>query len=535
MANLPIRYNRPPVAFYGISLNDSIFRTWENDNDESALVINWKDIQTSQDEEINDIYITVAQRFNTDNRDKVKSLAHDIYGSGQIKVNDSVLGIDGDRLEKIGYVFAKEATQEREVTLSIKWVAEVADGQLKEKVITDDAQFQVIKPAKLKKIERQFPAVIAKAYEAMPGHEADYKTFENFRPDEELKKTVEKDFHEFGVTPKEDKGGLITVFYGTNRVALKRENGMNEYGEDMDDQLHRGICEVQLPEGHREGELERPGKILMKIPLPENPHIHIVLKDVQELEKSVFDDDFLKRLKEKPKKQALLFIHGYNTTFKEAAYRAGQLAWDLPFGGYAGFFSWPSAGKMLPYLADEAGARSSVPALKEFIDELASYDELEQLHIIAHSMGSLVLTLSLKELAALPEFAVKMEKIYQVILGAADIDQAEFKGTILPAFNSAGHRRTLYASDHDMALNWSGAGRNFRERLGYVGEEIFVADGLDTVEASNIEVNSSHSYMFKSKAVLSDIYYLLTQGLPPADRRLREIEKKPINYWLFPK
>jgi esterase/lipase superfamily enzyme len=244
---------------------------------------------------------------------------------------------------------------------------------------------------------------------------------------------------------------------------------------------------------------------------------------------------FLNQLREKPKSQALLFIHGYNTTFKEAAYRAGQLAWDLPFAGYAGFFSWPSAGKIGPYLADEAGARSSYPALKEFIDRLLSNEELEQLHIIAHSMGSLVLTLSLKELADARTDAAKMDKIFQLILGAADIDLTEFKTTILKAFKSVGRQRTLYASDHDIALDWSGAARDFRDRLGYVSEEIFVAEGLDTVEASNIKTPSSHSYMFQSKEVLSDIFYLLTQGLSPLDRRLREIKKEPVNYWLFPK
>jgi esterase/lipase superfamily enzyme len=248
-----------------------------------------------------------------------------------------------------------------------------------------------------------------------------------------------------------------------------------------------------------------------------------------------FQQHFVQQLKDKPKQHALLFIHGYNTSFEDAAYRAGQLAWDIPFVGYTGFFSWPSTGKFKGYLTDDAAARSSAAILKRFIGEILENPELEQLHIIAHSMGSLVLTLSLKEIISDSLYHQYLDKIYQLILAAPDIDQKEFRNTILPAFNTLGRRRTMYASDHDLALQTSGLGRGYRDRLGQVGTDIFTAVGLDSIEASNLKTPSGHSYLFQSPMLLSDLFYLLSQGLPPLDRRLREISKVPVNYWLFPR
>lgn len=251
--------------------------------------------------------------------------------------------------------------------------------------------------------------------------------------------------------------------------------------------------------------------------------------------KEMFLKDFSKHIGNKPKQHALLFIHGYNSSFEDAAHRTAQLAWDIPFEGYAGFFSWPSAANLMHYGADDAAARSCVPFLKTFIADILKHEGVEQLHIIAHSMGGLVLTLTLKEISDDAALEIHLNKLHQLILGAPDIDQKEFRNTILPAFKSLGRRRTIYASDHDLALFGSSLLRNSRDRLGRIGEDIFVAVGLDTIEASNLKSPNNHSYLFESKIMLSDLYYLITKNIPPNERRLREISNHPVSHWLFPK
>jgi esterase/lipase superfamily enzyme len=59
--------------------------------------------------------------------------------------------------------------------------------------------------------------------------------------------------------------------------------------------------------------------------------------------------------------QALVFVHGYNTSFDNAIRRAGQLAYDLKFDGPVFLFSWPSRERLLSYITDGDSARLSAP------------------------------------------------------------------------------------------------------------------------------------------------------------------------------
>lgn len=295
-----------------------------------------------------------------------------------------------------------------------------------------------------------------------------------------------------------------------------------------------GFCEVQIPKGHIQGELERPGRFIIW-ELPEDEKKHVVVKSIEEKDKDEFWKEFKTRVSGAANKNILLFIHGYNTTFEEAARRSAQLSWDLPFNGMSGFYSWPSSGKLADYFADEAKARSSGPALAEFLRQIIASTEAEQLHIIAHSMGSLILSLSLNRMRQDSSIADDLEKIHQLVLGAPDIDQDEFRNTILPEFKNIGKRRTVYASDHDEALQYSSIVRHNRLRLGQVRDDVFLDKYIDTVEVSNVETDNSHGYIFESKSLLSDLYFLLILGLGPLERRLREIKKNDFVYWLFPK
>jgi esterase/lipase superfamily enzyme len=148
-------------------------------------------------------------------------------------------------------------------------------------------------------------------------------------------------------------------------------------------------------------------------------------------------------------------------------------------------------------------------------------------------MGTLVTTLSLNSLQRDASMQEHLDKIHQLILGASDIDQEEFRNTILPEFKNIGLRRTIYASDHDYALGVSSWGRRGRLRLGQIGKDIFVDPDIDTIEASNIEASNSHGYIFESKLLLTDLFYLITKNLNPAQRRLREVRKNLLPYWLF--
>jgi esterase/lipase superfamily enzyme len=156
--------------------------------------------------------------------------------------------------------------------------------------------------------------------------------------------------------------------------------------------------------------------------------------------------------------------------------------------------------------------------------------------LIAHSMGNRVMTATLNRLATKQSFSQHLQIIQQIVLAAPDIDQNVFKETILPQFQRVGSRRTLYASDKDEALHLSESLRGGLPRLGEAGLSLFVENGLDTIDASNVSsTGNNHSYIFDTKELISDLHFLLNLGLSPLDRRLRARIKNTFKYWLFPK
>jgi esterase/lipase superfamily enzyme len=333
-------------------------------------------------------------------------------------------------------------------------------------------------------------------------------------------------------SPKKDPGGEVTLFYGTNR-SVTGKNVPNDFFGSKLDKLKYGTCTVSIPSGHRQGEIERPKKILW-FEKKENKEKHIVLSTIKEYENVEFHNLLKASLAKCEGKSALIFIHGYNNTFVEAAWRCGQIAYDIPFNGITGFFSWPSDGKTLSYLSDVEKADASIPKLEKFIEDIVKETGVEHLHLIAHSMGNRILTRVLQNLSIKAEFANHIKTINQVVLAAPDIDKNVFNDTILPSIQGVGMRRTLYASDKDKALKLSKRLRRGMIRIGEAGGNIYIASGLDTIDASNVmSEGNHHSYIFETKELLTDLYLLLTQGLDPMSRRLREQKREALSYWLF--
>ena len=62
-------------------------------------------------------------------------------------------------------------------------------------------------------------------------------------------------------------------------------------------------------------------------------------------------------------KSALIFVHGYNTSFEDALYRNAQIVWDLRYEGLSVLYSWASwGGPLIIFMtarARRSGARVS--------------------------------------------------------------------------------------------------------------------------------------------------------------------------------
>src|SRR5262249_32675638 len=68
------------------------------------------------------------------------------------------------------------------------------------------------------------------------------------------------------------------------------------------------------------------------------------------------------------RRQAFVFVHGYNVSFDNALRRTAQLAHDLRFDGAAFLYSWPSHGEFGAYEEDQKNSLGSVHDLRQFLE-----------------------------------------------------------------------------------------------------------------------------------------------------------------------
>lgn len=273
------------------------------------------------------------------------------------------------------------------------------------------------------------------------------------------------------------------------------ENG-EYYGGEYSDELKLGVCQVTVPEHHQYGELESAS--ILKLEFQKDPTKHVYLADVNEVQPNIFYSQLNQELEVKGK-QLLVFIHGYNVTFDDAARRSAQLAHDLKFPGAPVFYSWPSRGNWYKYRLDRKNIELSVVHIKRFLTDLAERSNASSIHLVAHSMGNVGLTEALSEMdnpASGPRFN-------QVVLAAPDIDADIFRTRIAPKIVSKAERCTVYTSKEDLALiasRYFNAGNRVGETL---PQQPY--PGVDFVDASEVDTSLlGHSY-YGNASLLRDL------------------------------
>jgi len=327
-----------------------------------------------------------------------------------------------------------------------------------------------------------------------------------------------------------------TVFYGTNRIPTATSDRLFYSGErSRGGQLRYGVCEVSIPlRTHKPGSLESP---FLGLEYLSDERQHILLKKVTPMDRATFFRNLSDKLhpgeeNEALRRDAMVFVPGFNTSFREVARRTAQISYDLGFTGAPIMFSWPSDGSFLSYLSDREDIEWSVPHIERFLTELIEEARPGRLHLIAHSMGNEGLLRALT-LIALRMGADAPPIFENVILAAPDFDAQIFVEQTVPQVRGLSKRWTVYVSDKDGALNISSRIRNAKR----LGLPVTLAAGVDTVDATGIEVTpwsvpEFHSYYATKRLVIADLIGVL-EGLDPASRELLALMQGGLQYWSF--
>lgn len=337
---------------------------------------------------------------------------------------------------------------------------------------------------------------------------------------------------------------IVPVFYGTDRERHEIK-GRISYDWQRGRRLELGRALVTIPKDHVVPMIERPWAI--RIPYidvtlyeaAEDPKNHFTINELKALTREEFLALVRARLEASARFEdhALVFVHGYKTTFENAIYRTAQITYDLKFDGAPFLYSWPSGGTLQGYTYDRESAAQAEPYFREFLETVINETEAKKVSVIAHSMGNQLLLRVLQDLKrSLPEGVL----ISQLILAAPDVDRHSFEN-IVRSINGIAEGITLYSAANDQALLVSRRVNGGIPRAGDVPDDgPIILQGVDTIDATASSMDSvgiNHSGYAENNALLQDIGRLISSGVRPPEKRLPTLERVTTNrgtYWRYP-
>ncbi len=234
--------------------------------------------------------------------------------------------------------------------------------------------------------------------------------------------------------------------------------------------------------------------------------------------------------------QVFVFVHGYNVGFDDALKRTAQIAHDLNFDGPAFLFSWPSRGRFMSYGYDQESAGLAVNDFIDFLDKVVIETKPKKIHLIAHSMGNMVLLPALEKINFSREMSARLP-VGEIVLASPDVDKDRFAQMVC-SIKGLKSTMTLYASTADRALWASRVLRDFVPRAGG-GDEPVIVPGVDTIDVTDAGAGFfalNHDVYAASPVIVTDMRRIFQTGERPPERRsskLVTVQGKAGVYWRY--
>lgn len=152
------------------------------------------------------------------------------------------------------------------------------------------------------------------------------------------------------------------------------------------------------------------------------------------------------------KRQVLIFVHGYNNSYADAVFRFAQIVHDSGTDAAPILFAWPSRAKVFDYLYDKESANYSRRALEDLILQASMSPDVDDVTILAHSMGTWLAAEALRGVAMRKNSIPA--KVRNVVLASPDIDIDVFRRQFVEMGPNK-PRFTIFTSTRDKALEFS--------------------------------------------------------------------------------
>ena len=181
----------------------------------------------------------------------------------------------------------------------------------------------------------------------------------------------------------------------------------------------------------------------------------------------------------------LIYVHGFNETFQSATLGVANFSHGVAFQGVTALFTWPSKGELLDYGYDRESALWSRDAFDELLETIAKEPVIGRIHIVAHSMGTLLTMEALRQLHARTGEQYS-GKFGAIVLASPDIDVDVFTSTVTK-LGYLSKKITVITSTDDRALDLSRRLAGGVTRLGAAESSQIRALGIKVVDASGLD------------------------------------------------
>ena len=375
----------------------------------------------------------------------------------------------------------------------------------------------------------------------------------------------------FSDLPEELRTPQIDLMYVTDRLPEYSGAGSLDYGYKRSPSVAFGSAVVAMrPEMDWE-ELERLSiarnrstRLTLKLVSIEErgrfaqtpAHIEVVDGEIRyeseylEINQKAEEDfrrELLVRLAQAPRKEVVMFVHGFNNDFDDAAYTLAELWHYLGRQFVPILFTYP-AGRGGPsgYIYDRESGEFAIYHLKSIIRVLSDIPELESFHLIAHSRGTDVTASAVRELAlearaARAELPDEMQNSH-IVLAAPDLDMDVLAQRVIAEQLGRETRNiTIYTSRSDKAIGLAEWFFRSNQRLGSLSasdlseeelSQLALFEGISIVELSKkSRPGSSHGYFHSDPAASSDLILMLRYGKEPGAENGRPLQPIAQGFW----
>jgi len=379
--------------------------------------------------------------------------------------------------------------------------------------------------------------------------------------------------------PAELQSTAAPVFYVTDRVPERDEQGKFGYGYKRSTSMAFGRAVVDLGEEISWGDLleasrtqNRTKKVKLELvdvteitrapnsPIPFNLIDGKIVEEPDHVAKrakavATFRSSIVKQLELTHRKDVFIFVHGFHNGFDDAMFIMAELWHFLGRIGVPLAYTWPAGHPgLFGYTYDRESSEFTVYHFRQLLELIASFPEVERIHLIGHSRGTDVVVNAVRELTIAARAAgldpLEEYKIHNLVLAAPDLDlQVATQRVAGDKISFSTNRFTIYTSPKDKAIGLSA--KLFDSPVGRLGT--FGIDNIPQTSAASMDYADSnfavinfsgakdeggggidHSYFREVPSVSSDLILMLRDDLEAGSpgRPLQSIGHK---FWKIPK